>query len=52
MTRRTANKKKRLSPTEKATALTDMRSMTDVNGSYTGQPRNARDLPVQDADDL
>ena len=30
----------------------DMRSSTDVNGSYTGKPENAREIPVQDADDL
>ena len=53
MTRRIANKrKKRLLPTEKAVVLTDMRSSTDVNGSYTGKPENAREIPVQDADDL
>ena len=52
MNRTAAKGKKRFSPTEKAKRLTDMRSDTDVNGSYTGQPRNAREIPVQDADDL
>ena len=52
MNRTAAKGKKRNTPTEKAKRLTDMRSDTDVNGSYTGQPRNAREIPVQDADDL
>lgn len=45
-------RKSRFSPTEKAKALTDMQSETDVNGSYTGSPDNPREKPVQDADDL
>ena len=50
---KTANKKKaNVSPTDKAKALTDMQSDTDVNGSYTGAPKNPRKIPVQDADDL
>ena len=50
---KTANKKKtNVSPTDKAKALTDMQSDTDVNGSYTGAPKNPREVPVQDADDL
>jgi hypothetical protein len=39
-------------PTKKALSLLDNYSATDVNGSYTGQPKNKRELPVQDADDL
>lgn len=27
-------------------------SKTDVNGSYTGVPKNIHETPVQDADDL
>ena len=27
-------------------------SDTDVNGSYTGRPKNKKETPVQDADDL
>ncbi|MFQ7700022.1 MAG: hypothetical protein ACLRL0_01990 [Christensenellaceae bacterium] len=50
---KTATKHKRsFTPTEKAKALTDMKSDTDVNGSYTGAPKNPRKIPVQDADDL
>ena len=50
---KTANKKKtNVSPTDKAKALTDMQSDTDVHGSYTGAPKNPREVPVQDADDL
>ena len=50
---KTATKHKRsFTPTEKAKALTDMKSDTDVNGSYTGAPKNPREIPVQDADDL
>ena len=37
---KTATKHKRsFTPTEKAKALTDMKSDTDVNGSYTGAPK-------------
>lgn len=52
MKKTATEKKKRRAPTEKAKALTDMHSQTDVNGSYTGRPQNAREIPVQDADDL
>jgi hypothetical protein len=38
-------------PTEKALKLTKMKSDTDVNGSYTGNPKKG-ERPVQDADDL
>lgn len=27
-------------------------SKTDPNGSYTGKPKNKKEQPVQDADDL
>lgn len=30
----------------------DPRIETDPFGSYTGQPENAKEQPVQDADDL
>lgn len=51
---KTATKRKSsyFAPTKKAAALTDMHSDTDVNGSYTGTPKNSREIPVQDADDL
>ena len=39
-------------PTKKALELCENYSPTDVNGSYTGKPKNKRELPVQDADDL
>ena len=39
-------------PTKKALKLTEMKSDTDVNGSYTGLPQNKKEMPVQDADDL
>ncbi|MBQ3221008.1 MAG: hypothetical protein IJB34_03510 [Clostridia bacterium] len=39
-------------PTKKALGLFPEPSETDVNGSYTGRPRNKREVPVQDADDL
>ena len=48
----TKRKKRDFSPTEKAKKLTDMRSETDVNGSYTGKPQDKNEKPVQDADDL
>ena len=45
--------KKKLSPMEKAMALTDFAAdRTDPNGSYTGRPAQPGELPVQDADDL
>lgn len=38
---------------EKARALTDLMSCrTDPAGSYTGQPEDPWEKPVQDADDL
>jgi hypothetical protein len=39
-------------PTRKALELCDNYSPTDVNGSYTGKPKNEWENPVQDADDL
>lgn len=39
-------------PTKKALALFEDPSNTDVNGSYTGKPKNKKEVPVQDADDL
>lgn len=39
-------------PTKKALGLLGDTSDTDVNGSYTGRPKNKREMPVQDADDL
>ena len=39
-------------PTKKALELFEEASLTDVNGSYTGRPKNKKEVPVQDADDL
>lgn len=39
-------------PTKRAVSLFPEASDTDVNGSYTGRPKNKREVPVQDADDL
>ena len=40
-------------PTKNALeVLNEPPSDTDVNGSYTGKPKNKQELPVQDADDL
>ena len=39
-------------PTKRALELANQPSDTDVNGSYTGVPKNKREVPVQDADDL
>lgn len=39
-------------PTKRALELVGEVSETDVNGSYTGVPKNKDELPVQDADDL
>lgn len=39
-------------PTKRALSTVAEPSKTDVNGSYTGKPKNPRELPVQDADDL
>lgn len=39
-------------PTKRALAMVGRTSNTDVNGSYTGVPKNKKEQPVQDADDL
>lgn len=39
-------------PTKRAVSVFVEPSNTDVNGSYTGRPKNKREVPVQDADDL
>ena len=39
-------------PTERALSVYNEPSNTDVDGSYTGNPKHRKDLPVQDADDL
>lgn len=39
-------------PTQKAISLFEGASKTDVNGSYTGVPKDKTDAPIQDADDL
>ncbi len=39
-------------PTKRALEVFNEPSKTDVNGSYTGMPKNKNELPVQDADDL
>ena len=46
-------KQEKQTPMEKAMALTNLSSpLTDPSGSYTGQPEDPREKPVQDADDL
>jgi hypothetical protein len=39
-------------PTKRALGVFHGPSNTDVNGSYTGLPKDKRETPVQDADDL
>ena len=39
-------------PTEKVLSLFEDAPYSDVNGSYTGRPKNKKEQPVQDADDL
>ncbi len=39
-------------PTKRALGLFPEPSDTDVNGSYTGKPKDKKEPPVQDADDL
>ena len=39
-------------PTKRALDVFVAPSNTDVNGSYTGKPKNKKETPVQDADDL
>ena len=39
-------------PTKRALDVFNAPSKTDVNGSYTGRPKNKKETPVQDVDDL
>ena len=39
-------------PTEYVLDILGQSSDTDVNGSYTGVPKDRKEIPVQDADDL
>lgn len=39
-------------PTKKVLGILGSTSNTDVDGSYTGVPKNKKEIPVQDADDL
>ena len=39
-------------PTKRALDVYVSPSNTDVNGSYTGRPKNEKEKPVQDVDDL
>ncbi len=39
-------------PTKKALNMVGDTSNTDVNGSYTGVPKDKKEVPIQDADDL
>ena len=39
-------------PTQRALDVFTKPSDTDVNGSYTGKPKNKQEAPVQDVDDL
>ena len=39
-------------PTQRGLGIFVPPSNTDVNGSYTGKPKNKKETPVQDADDL
>ena len=39
-------------PTKRALDVFIPPSNTDVNGSWTGKPKNKNEVPVQDADDL
>ena len=49
----TKTKQKRVpAPTKKALDVYTNPSNTDVNGSYTGVPKNKKDTPIQDVDDL
>lgn len=41
-----------LAPTKRALDVYNPPSNTDVDGSYTGKPKNKKEKPVQDADDL
>ena len=48
----TKSNKRVPAPTKRALNVFNNPSNTDVNGSYTGVPKNKREKPVQDADDL
>jgi hypothetical protein len=39
-------------PTKKALNIANLYSPLDLNGSYTGTPKEKGELPMQDADDL
>ena len=53
MTKLSKKKPQRVpAPTKTALDIIGGVSNTDVNGSYTGRPKNKREIPVQDADDL
>ena len=39
-------------PTKRALNVFNAPSETDVNGSYTGKPKDKTEIPVQDVDDL
>ena len=53
MKKKPEKRSSRPAPMEKAMALTDLAGgRTDPAGSYTGQPADRREKPVQDADDL
>ena len=47
-----AKQKRVPAPTKRALDVYQEPSKTDVNGSYTGVPKNKKEIPVQDADDL
>ena len=50
---RTKNTARRIpAPTQRALGVFNPPSDTDINGSYTGKPKNESEIPVQDADDL
>ena len=52
MTKPAKNTRRNPAPTQKALEGFPAPSETDVNGSYTGKPKNKHEKPVQDADDL
>ncbi len=53
MTNPSKNKRECIpAPTKTALDTLDYESPTDVNGSYTGRPKDRKEKPVQDADDL
>ena len=50
--RQTKSTRRIPAPTKRALDVFNDPSKTDVNGSYTGKPKNKKEIPVQDADDL